>query len=65
MACRSWTARPPVQEHGELAGPRVGFAWDVTGDGRTAIRGGIGNNYDRYNDDTILALVERRRSSTR
>jgi len=38
--------------------PRLGFAWDVTGDGRTAIRGGAGVFYDRYSDDNILDLVE-------
>lgn len=42
------------------AAPRVGFAWDVTGDGKTAVRGGAGVFYDRYSDDNILELIEQR-----
>jgi len=38
--------------------PRFAFAWDVTADGRTAIRGGAGVFYDRYADDNILELIE-------
>jgi hypothetical protein len=43
---------------GLLPSPRLGFAWDLLGDGRTAIRGGFGTTYQRYGDDAILALVQ-------
>ena len=38
--------------------PRVGFSWDVKGDGKTAVRGGFGVFPDRFNDDIVLQHVE-------
>jgi hypothetical protein len=48
----------PQQKNPFKVAPRLGFAWNVTGDGKTAVRGGAGVFYDRYSDDNILDLIE-------
>ena len=42
-------------DHRDFA-PRVGFAWDAMGNGRTVLRGGFGLMYETLNWESFLAL---------
>jgi len=46
--------RSLIDNRGVHYGPRFGFAWDVFGNARTAVRGGFGIFYNRQNLDAVL-----------
>jgi hypothetical protein len=45
--------RALIESSGLLWGPRLGFSYDLTGNGKTAIRGGAGIFYNRHFTETF------------
>ena len=44
-----------IPNNNHLVQPRIGIAWDVRGDGKTAIRAGFGTFYNRFMLNTAMA----------
>ena len=57
LAGKNGIPRGFVENHWNTFAPRVGFAWDPTGRGRTAIRGGYGIGYYRIEGNDVYRMV--------
>jgi hypothetical protein len=50
------TSLDPYHQKPLAVGPRFGFAYDVFGDGKTALRGGFGQFYNRLDGNEVYSL---------
>jgi hypothetical protein len=53
----SGAPRGGIESASVLWGPRLGFAWDMTGNRKTVVRGGFGITYDRIRTDVIADAI--------
>lgn len=46
-----------VDSHYDTIGPRIGFAWDIFGNGKTVLRGGYGEFFERVQGNDVYDLA--------